>query len=189
MSIKSIAKTVGVSPSTVSRVLNKPGYKCSVPGLRDKIWKVAMEQNYVPNEAARSLKRGVSEKENKTYYINVLVTRTDATQADPFFAELLRVVESEIHENNCILSKVWYNSFFSNDRKCKTENLDKIISEMYKETEDRNDGLIIIGRCNKHFRFQTGQRKISGSILNGKIFLLYLFILRQSDRLWKGTEI
>ena len=150
MSIKSIAKTVGVSPSTVSRVLNNPGYKCSVSGLRDKIWKVAMEQNYVPNEAARNLKRGVSDKENKTYYINVLVTRTDEAQADPFFAELLRVVESEIHENNCILSKVWYNSLFSNDRKCKSENLDRIISEMYEESNGKNDGMIIIGRCNKH---------------------------------------
>ena len=69
MSIKSIAKVAGVSPSTVSRVLNNPGYKCSVPGLRDKIWKIAMEQNYVPNEAARNLKRGISERENKTYYI------------------------------------------------------------------------------------------------------------------------
>lgn len=59
MSIKKIAEQTGVSPATVSRVLNNPNYRCSQEGLRDKIWKAAMEQNYVPNEAARNLKMGV----------------------------------------------------------------------------------------------------------------------------------
>ena len=43
-----IAEKAGVSPATVSRVLNNPNYKCSVSGLRDKIWKTAIEMNYVP---------------------------------------------------------------------------------------------------------------------------------------------
>ena len=50
MSIKKIAEKAGVSPATVSRVLNNPNYKCSVSGLRDKIWKTAIEMNYVPDE-------------------------------------------------------------------------------------------------------------------------------------------
>ena len=125
MSIKKIAEKAGVSPATVSRVLNNPNYKCSVSGLRDKIWKTAIEMNYVPNEAARNLKRGVSAKQEKTWYINILMTRTDSSTTDPFFAELLRVIESEIHDKNCILSKVWYMSVFSDDRKCRRENLDR----------------------------------------------------------------
>ena len=44
------------------------------------------------------------------------MTRTDESRTDPFFTELLRVVESEIHEHNCILSKVWYMPLFSDDR-------------------------------------------------------------------------
>ena len=36
MSIKKIAEKAGVSISTVSRILNRPDYKCSVPGLREK---------------------------------------------------------------------------------------------------------------------------------------------------------
>ena len=127
MSIKKIAEKAGVSPATVSRVLNNPNYKCSVSGLRDKIWKTAIEMNYVPNEAARNLKRGVSAKQEKTWYINILMTRTDSSTTDPFFAELLRVIESEIHDKNCILSKVWYMSVFSDDRKCRRENLDRLI--------------------------------------------------------------
>jgi DNA-binding LacI/PurR family transcriptional regulator len=40
-------------------------------------------------------------------------------------------------------------SLFSNDRKCRTTNLDRVIDEMYEETEGKCDGLIIIGKCNK----------------------------------------
>jgi DNA-binding LacI/PurR family transcriptional regulator len=149
MSIKTIAEKVGVSPATVSRVLNNPEYRCETPGLRDKIWKTAIELNYVPNENARKLKMGVSSGSEKTYYINVLMTRMNSDQSDPFFTELFHVIESEIHKHMCILSKVWYQSLFSNDRKCRTARLDQIIDDMYEETEGKCDGLIIIGKCNK----------------------------------------
>lgn len=149
MSIKKIAEKVGVSPATVSRVLNNPNYKCATPGLRDKIWRAAIELNYVPNEAARNLKMGITAKSDRTYYINVLMTRMDADQSDPFFTELLHVVESEIHRHMCILSKVWYMSLFSNDKRCRRENLNRIIDDMYNETDGKCDGLIIIGKCNK----------------------------------------
>ena len=36
MSIKKIAEKAGVSISTVSRILNRPDYKCSIPGLGKK---------------------------------------------------------------------------------------------------------------------------------------------------------
>lgn len=88
MSIKKIAQQVGVSPATVSRVLNNPNYKCSAPEIRDKIWKSAMELNYTPNKAARNLKLGVEDTEHKIYYIGVLVTRMDKATTDPFFSEL-----------------------------------------------------------------------------------------------------
>lgn len=149
MSIKKIAEKVGVSPATVSRVLNNPNYHCAEEGLRDRIWKAAIELNYAPNEAARNLKMGMTKAVEQTYYINVLMTRMDADQSDPFFTELLHVIESEIHKNSCILSKVWYMSLFSNDRKCRMENLDGIIRDMYEEAEGKCDGLIIIGKCNK----------------------------------------
>jgi DNA-binding LacI/PurR family transcriptional regulator len=149
MSIKKIAEKVGVSPATVSRVLNNPNYRCAVPEMREIIWKAAMELNYTPNEAARNLKMGRNGKEEKTYYINVLMTRMDTDQTDPFFTELLHVIESEIHKNTCILSKVWYMSLFSDDLKCRTTNLDRVIKEMYQEDGGNCDGLIIIGKCNK----------------------------------------
>lgn len=148
MSIKEIAKSVGVSASTVSRVLNNPNYRCGKPEVRDKIWKKAMELNYTPNEAARQLKSG-REETKKTFYINILMTRTDSAQTDPFFSELLRVIESEIHKQYCILTKIWYDPVFSDDKKCRRLHLQNYIDHMYEETESKHDGLIIIGKCNK----------------------------------------
>ena len=84
MSIKEIAKRAQVSPATVSRVLNNPDYKCSSPQVRERIRKAAIELNYVPNEAARRLKTGISAAEEKTCYINILMTRTDSAHVDPF---------------------------------------------------------------------------------------------------------
>lgn len=149
MSLKKIAETAGVSMATVSRVLNNPDYHCAKKGLREKIWKAAMDCNYVPNQAARNLKLGVNKNETKTYYINILMTRTDGSRSDPFFTELLHIIESEIHKNFCILSKVWHKPIFSDDKKCKYTNLNKIIDKMYQETDHKCDGLIIIGKCNK----------------------------------------
>ena len=150
MSIKKIAEKTGVSPATVSRVLNNPDYRCSKEGLRDKIWKAAIELNYTPNVAARNLKLGLYNEESKMLYINVLMTRADSNKTDPFFTEILRVIESEIHRNGCILSNLWYRSLFSNDIRCESENIARVIEEMNKETAGKSDGLIIVGRCNKN---------------------------------------
>ena len=97
MSIKKIAQMTGVSPATVSRVLNNPAYKCSSEQMREKIWKAAMELNYVPNGAVRNLKLGTHSKE-KTCYLGILMTRVDASRTDSFFYELCWIIESEIHK-------------------------------------------------------------------------------------------
>lgn len=112
MSIKEIAEKAGVSAATVSRVLNNPNYKCSSPEVRDRIWKAAIALNYTPNTAARNLKMGIQNTGKKVYYIGVLMTRMEKATTDPFFNELLRVIESEIHKQIAILTKVWYMPLF-----------------------------------------------------------------------------
>ncbi len=149
MSLKEIAKRAGTSPATVSRILNDPDHRCSDPGVRDRVWKAAMELHYVPNEAARNLKKGARKSEENVRYIQVLMTRTERSHADPFFTEVLRVVESEIHRNSCILSQVWYVSAFSSDKQCQSGNVTRQVEELYQDTEGKTDGLIVIGRCNK----------------------------------------
>lgn len=149
MSIKKIAEMAGTSPATVSRILNNPDYHSADAKVRERVWNAAMELNYVPNEAARDLKKGIAPQKNKVYCIQVLMTRTEKNQTDPFFTELLRIVETEIHKNSCILSHVWYMSEFSSDKWCRVNNVGRSIDALYQETEGKTDGLIVIGRCNK----------------------------------------
>ncbi|MGN0483143.1 MAG: LacI family DNA-binding transcriptional regulator [Lachnospiraceae bacterium] len=149
MSIKEIAKKAGVSTATVSRVLNNSEYKCSSQELRERIWKIAREMNYMPNEAARNLKKGIVSMEQKIWYVDILLTRTDSMHNDPFFSELLHIMESEIHKHSCILLKVFHQPIFSNDKKCRLENIDKILEEMEEKQNQKSDGLIIIGKCNE----------------------------------------
>lgn len=57
MSIKKVAEIEGVSVSTASRVLSDPDHRCSSEEVRQRILQAARELDYVPNEAARSLKK------------------------------------------------------------------------------------------------------------------------------------
>lgn len=134
--------------------------------LRDKIWNAAMKLNYTPNQSARQLKNGKGATVEKTYYINVLMTRMDSATSDPFFTELLHVIESEIHKNGCILSKVWYRSIFSDDRRCRYENVDSVIRRMCEEADGHNDGLIVIGKCNRAALKKLSQRYRSTVYVN-----------------------
>lgn len=159
MSIKDIARAAGVSVSTVSRILNNPDYRCADPAVRERVWKAAMENNYAPNAAARSLKLGHAPAE-RTFFLDVLITRTQSSGADPFFSELLRCVETEVHRHACVLSRIWYEPLFSDDRLCARTNLSREISTLCESADGGHDGLIIIGKCipraiplwRKHYR-------------------------------------
>lgn len=144
MSIKEIAEKVGVSVSTVSRVLSKPDYKCSSKELREQIFAAAREMNYVPNESAKNLRSG----ENKNfglYRISILVTRTNDSDTDPFFNELIRLIQTEINKNMCMLMRIWYRPDFSDEGKCSALNIRQAVKELY--SEDDSDGIIIVGKC------------------------------------------
>lgn len=149
MSMKKIAEEAGVSTATVSRVLNNPDYKCSSEEMREKIWSIARRLNYVPNEAARNLKTGKTQVDGKVWRIDILMTRSGSIEPDPFFQELLRIIETEIHKQSCILIHIWHQPVFSNDRQCKTENINRLIEEMINESKQKSEGLIIIGKCNE----------------------------------------
>lgn len=108
-----------------------------------------MKMDYVPNEAARNLKKGKQSRDSRIWYINVLMTRTDESRTDPFFTRTspawwrVRSMNITVFSQKCGICR-----FFRIDRKCRRENLDQIIQGMYTETEGKQDGLIVIGRCN-----------------------------------------
>ncbi|MBT2758476.1 LacI family DNA-binding transcriptional regulator [Mesobacillus foraminis] len=74
--IEDVAKLAGVSPTTVSRVMNNRGYISDE--TREKVQKAMNELNYFPNDVARSLF-------NKRSNIIGLIL---PTTSNPFFGEL-----------------------------------------------------------------------------------------------------
>ena len=129
MSLKEIAEMVGVSPSTVSRVLNSTVSTCASPELKEKIWEAARALNYVPDVNARNLKKGKSNSEKK-YKIAVILARFDSLNTDPFFHELFRSVEESLFSYFCAIQLI-------------TNMKQKDLKELLEET----DGVIILGRC------------------------------------------
>ncbi|MHA4811500.1 LacI family DNA-binding transcriptional regulator [Flavitalea flava] len=84
VSIKDIARHVGVSTALISYVLNNKDGRVS-PEMAEKIRKAAIELNYKPNLIAKSLKSG------KTNTLGLIV----ADISNPFFSNIARIIEDE----------------------------------------------------------------------------------------------
>ncbi|GLG00119.1 transcriptional regulator [Alicyclobacillus hesperidum subsp. aegles] len=78
-----VAKRAGVSPSTVSRVLNESGYVA--PDVRKRVLQAVSELNYVPNRIARSLKM-----KRCGQFACVI-----SSLSNPFYHEMLMGIEEE----------------------------------------------------------------------------------------------
>ena len=130
MSLKKIAQMTGVSPSTVSRVLNNASSTCASKAVRDKIFDAAREIGYQPNENARRLKN-LSKSEKSGRHISIVLARIKALEDDPFFYELFRSLEISLFENHATIDHVVY----------AEEKLSQDIS--------KSQGVIILGRCSE----------------------------------------
>lgn len=131
-SLKEIAKIVGVSPSTVSRVLNHSNRSCASKEVSEHIFRVANELNYVPNTYARRLQNGGSEKPVQApKRIAIIMMRIASLEADPFFTELFHMLERELYQRNCILEQLLFGE------------------EAVPSNLTACDGLILLGRCSE----------------------------------------
>ena len=148
MSLKEIARMTGVSVSTVGRILNDPKHKCSSEDVRKKVLDAARRINYIPNANARNLKSGDG-RGDKIYSINILLTRFANEAADPFYDELLMLLQKELRNSGCIIANVWHNADFSDEKNTRTDKLEALIDSLYSGEDRRSDGLIIIGKVTR----------------------------------------
>lgn len=123
VSLKDIAKKVGVSTATVSLVLNDKDKEGRISkDVADKVRLAAKEMNYRPNTAARSLRTG------KTKTLGLIV----ADISNPFFAKLARHIEN-------IAAKEGYQVMFGSSDE-SADKFDKLINLFI---EKNVDGLIV----------------------------------------------
>jgi LacI family transcriptional regulator len=123
VSIKDIARQVGVSTTTVSFVLNgKAREKRISEDLKNRILKVAANLNYRPNQVARGLRTG------QTNTLGLIIEDI----SNPFFANLAKAVEEEA-------DKFGYTVMF-----CCTENNEQKANSLLHMLKHRQmDGFII----------------------------------------------
>ncbi len=145
MSLKEIAQMTGVSVSTVGRILNDPSRKCSSEEVRQRVLDAAREINYIPNASARTLRSGVRTEE-RIFHINILLTRFAHEAADPFYDELLMLLERELRTSGCIVGNVWRCAEFSDDKAARGDKLRELADDLYAGNERRSDGLVIVGK-------------------------------------------
>ena len=93
ITIKDVAEYAGVSPSTVSRVINENN---KISGETKRQVREAMDKlGYYPNEIARSLVK------QKTKSIGLVLSRpADRALANPFFPDIIRGIASELQTHN-----------------------------------------------------------------------------------------
>lgn len=124
VTIKDIAREVGVSPSTVSRVIN--GTASISEGTKEKIHAAMKELDYHPNSLARSLVNG------STFTIGLVI---DAGNKDAFsnafFIQSVSAIEAVTQERS-------YNLLITNDNSRENNNAVKNLV-----LEKKVDGIIL----------------------------------------------
>ncbi|MGB8453733.1 MAG: LacI family DNA-binding transcriptional regulator [Anaerocolumna sp.] len=135
MTLKEIAKRANVSVSTVSRIINSPDGNFARKEIRDKVWGIIRETEYVPNQSAIELKQNKTKKDSRgSIAFTCILGRTKNQEDNPFFAQVARAVEQKALSLGCVVS-LSYSFLDIADR----ELLKKINSV-------KTDGAIVIGR-------------------------------------------
>ena len=158
MSLKEIAQITGVSVSTVGRILNDPKHKCSNEDVRRRVLETARKINYIPNANARNLKSGDG-RGDEIYRVNILLTRFANEAADPFYDELLMLLEKELRNSGCIIGNVWHNAEFSDERSLRASRVEELVEDLYPDGEHKSDGLIIIGKVTRRALHQLKSKE------------------------------
>lgn len=123
INIKDIARIAGVGVSTVSRVINNhPDVKLQT---REKVLKVIKDNNYIPNNSARNLKK------NNSNNIGVLIKGV----FNPFFSEMLDSISKQISKAGYSMI-LEHHDYLSDD---EMKNLKSLIKEK------RLQGVICLG--------------------------------------------
>lgn len=136
MTLKEIADKVGVSVSTVSRVVNQSNPKAASTETQKRIWDEVHKSGYEPNKAAQLLKNGAVQIDDlsEPRAIACIYNRSDATMTDPFFTHIAHSVEREAFKNHMFV-KYTFSTVGLSEQQLRRSLADVQV-----------DGVIILGR-------------------------------------------
>lgn len=106
VTLRDVARAAGVSPSTVSRIINGKGSKCASAAVQKRVWDAVRKTGYVPNQSAKQLKEGAGTPPVPPT-ISCLFARADDFRADSFFNALAACVSEEVLKSGCVLGPRW----------------------------------------------------------------------------------
>jgi LacI family transcriptional regulator len=147
-----VAKAAGVSPTTVSFVLNNiEGMRISKE-TRDRVLEVAKSLNYHPDSSAQKMARG------KTSVIGLVLRQNpEKAYADLFIQDVMQGISSVIRENGYQLL------FIPLPPEDKESSYSKLINERHV------DGLIVSGPTEDDYELVDAFREGAKIVLMGKI--------------------
>lgn len=132
--LKDIAEYVGVSVSTVSRVVNNDTSRHVNEETRKKIWQAVQELGYEPNESARRLVQNKKEQKGPSMQVGCIVYAPSLREHHPYFSPILNGVNKELFDSGYTVAFI--------------HSLEEVRNEavLHKAIqENRLDGMIIVG--------------------------------------------
>ncbi|CAH0120146.1 MULTISPECIES: LacI family DNA-binding transcriptional regulator [unclassified Paenibacillus] len=102
--LKDIAERVGVSISTVSRVINNDNSKVVSAATRDKIWKAVEELGYKPNVWARKLVKGEDLPPSSGKKAGAILSVPQGNFSNPYFSLVVKGIQQGLAERGYELS-------------------------------------------------------------------------------------
>ena len=135
--IRDVAKLAGVSPTTVSHVIN--GTRFVREETRARVLEAMRRLNYQPNRLARSL------RQKRTHTLGLLIPNS----ANPFFAEVLRGIEDACFE-------MGYSVILCN----ADDDPEKELEYLSVLVEKQVDGIVLVsaGAADESLRLLTASR-------------------------------
>lgn len=161
--IKDIAKKVGVTPTTVSNVINNKGGRVSEEIIK-KVNIAIKELDYKKNYSAQSLVI------NKSNLIGIVIPQTEENRElllyNPFYSEFISALEYELRENG-------YNIILSGSTKDQ-DNVNNLLSWNV-------DGVIILGIYEEEFYENIKKMNIPIVLVDSYINDDYFYKIRIDD--------
>jgi LacI family transcriptional regulator/LacI family repressor for deo operon, udp, cdd, tsx, nupC, and nupG len=159
VTIKDIAKSAGVSHTTVSRALK--GNPAISAETRDRIQKLAQEMGYTPSAVAQSLLA------QRTYTVGMVVT----TIADPFVVQVVEGVES-------VAQQAGYSVFLCTSHDDSDREID-VVETLHRR---RVDVIIVTSsRVGSLYRERLDQIRVPIVLINNQSEGQYLYSVAVDD--------